>query len=204
MSAGGPAQPGRTRGGQAALPRRRFLRAGTAGSLGLAAAVAEAGALQYVWPRRVPGFGTAVRVPAARVPPPGADPVLIREGRFWLVNLRPEAGRNASRGTGGRSGRLLALDQRCPHLTCTVPWRPDRAWEGLKGWFVCPCHGAIFDRAGILVYGPSPRSMDTMRLTVEPGGSVVVRTGHIIPGAADNPRRAVPWSPPDGKRRNVP
>ena len=53
-------------------------------------------------------------MPAAAVPPPG-EKIQIPEGRFWLVNLTAEQG-----GPG-----LLALWWKCPHLGCTVPWRPD-------------------------------------------------------------------------------
>jgi cytochrome b6-f complex iron-sulfur subunit len=137
-----------------------------------------------------------VTVTADRIPRPGADPVRIPEGKFWLVNLNgPEGDVLQAGGTGG----LLALYWKCPHLGCTVPWNPafngaTVNFPGIIGWFRCPCHGSTYSKAGIRVFGPAPRPMDTMRLTVNGDGSVSVNTGQITSGAADNPLRAVPYA----------
>ena len=57
------------------------------------------------------------------------------DGKFYLVRL--EEG-------------FIALYQKCVHLGCTVPWRPEFEWpyEGqtVKGLFRCPCHGSTFNR----------------------------------------------------------
>lgn len=107
---------------------------------------------------------------------------------FWLSNLDPSD--NAPNGTGGGAG-LLACWQKCPHLGSPVTWRPDFEFEGLSGWFYCARHGSTFTKAGVRVYGPAPRSLDTMRVTVDQHGTVTVHTGDITLGAPDNPSRAV-------------
>lgn len=146
--------------------------------------------------RKPTGFGGAVTIVANRVPDSGADPVRISEGKFWLKNLDgPEGDVLGVGGTGG----LLALYWKCPHLGCTVPWRPEVAgatvnFPGIAGWFQCPCHGSTYSRAGIRVFGPAPRPMDTMAITVNGDGSLSVNTGAITLGNQDNPLRAVPYN----------
>lgn len=47
------------------------------------------------------------------------------------------------------SGRIHAVDVRCPHLGCQLEWNPDeRSWD-------CPCHGSRFDYFGRLISGPA-------------------------------------------------
>ena len=93
----------------------------------------------------------------------------------------------------------MALYWKCPHLGCTVPWNPGFQgaqvnFPGITGWFRCPCHGSTYSRAGVRVFGPAPRPMDTMLLSVNGDGSVNVNTGKITGGAADNPLRAVAYN----------
>jgi cytochrome b6-f complex iron-sulfur subunit len=148
--------------------------------------------IDFLWPRKVKGFGAPVDVPASTIPAPGGDPVRVVEGRFWLVNL--------AEGEGGSPGGLLALYQKCPHLGCTVPWRGNFEFAGREGWFRCPCHASTFTKeGGILVSGPSPRPMDTMAIEVKPNGDIVVETGQIRKGGQDNPLRAVPYSASGGQ-----
>ena len=76
-----------------------------------------------------------------------------------------------------------------------MPWKEDFVWPDpstgapTEGWFRCPCHGATYTDAGIRVFGPAPRSMDTMELVVEKG-RITVDTGKITLGAPYNPLRA--------------
>jgi cytochrome b6-f complex iron-sulfur subunit len=137
---------------------------------------------------------TVVTVPAELLPRPGDPPVHMTSGRFYLVNLDvgggvPEQfrGQAAPSATGG----LLALAQECPHLGCSVPWLDDFTFEGSNGWFRCPCHQSTYTVAGIRVYGPAPRSMDTLALSRNPDGSVTVDTSMVTKGGTDNPQRAV-------------
>ena len=167
--------------------RRVFLLGGFwAAAAGLLAAIGGGLGLDFLWPKKIVGFGSAVDVSAARIPAAGADPVRVAEGRFWLVNIPA--------GTAESPGGLLALYQKCPHLGCTVPWRPDFDFAGVKGWFRCPCHGSTYTKeGGILVAGPAPRPMDTMAITVKPNGDITVQTGQITQGGQDNPSRVVAY-----------
>ncbi|MCH7697487.1 MAG: Rieske 2Fe-2S domain-containing protein [Chloroflexi bacterium] len=186
---GGPStavvQPKRVPG-TAIVSRRRVLQLGFWSGMGAILAAAGAGFVDFVYPRGVAGFGGTVSVGAAAVPAPGQK-VQIPAGRFWLVNLTEEQG-----GPG-----LLALWWKCPHLGCTVPWKPNFIWPDpttgadKKGWFRCPCHGSTYTDAGIRVFGPAPRSLDTMDLTIGSDGRVSVNTGSTTDGAPDNPDRAV-------------
>lgn len=168
------------------VSRRSILALSFWAGVGAAAAAAATGGLDFIWPRGVSGFGGTVSVGPADVPPPGQK-VQIPVGRFWLVNLTEEQG-----GPG-----LLALWWKCPHLGCTVPWRPTFVWPDpttsapKQGWFRCPCHGSTYTDAGVRVFGPAPRSMDTMDLSVGADGRVSVNTGATTPGAPNNPDRAV-------------
>lgn len=186
--------------GSARLSRRHVMKLAFWGGM-LAGAAGGVGALlNTLYPRSVEAFGGPVFVPSAAVPKPGADPVRNVAGHFFLVNLEPDEGRahsDAERSEGG----LLALWWRCPHLGCTLPWRPDAVYDdgsGRRGWVVCNCHGSTYTKAGVRVYGPAPRSMDTMRLDVDGDGNVTVQTGERRKGGDDNPRRAVPYAPPRG------
>jgi cytochrome b6-f complex iron-sulfur subunit len=146
---------------QVLIQRRQFLRGGVFASLGGLVILMVGSFLNLLNPRHIVGFGGLVKVPASNVPKPGADPVKIFEGKFWLVNLKPEEGGHGSV-PGSPKGGLVALYQKCPHLGCSVPWRPDFDFEGSKGWFRCPCHGSTYSEGGLKVFGPAPRSMDTM------------------------------------------
>ncbi|MFB3052959.1 MAG: ubiquinol-cytochrome c reductase iron-sulfur subunit, partial [Dehalococcoidia bacterium] len=128
-----------------------------------------------------------------RIPAPGDDPVVIAEGRFFLLNL--EAGTTPNREM--TDGGLLALWQKCPHLGCTVPYRADFNFLGRTGWFRCPCHGSTYTKeGGILVAGPAPRPMDRFSIEVREDNSIVVNTGVTVAetGAADNPSKTVEYN----------
>ncbi len=168
------------------VTRRKTLLGGLWSGLFLAAVGILGSPLDFLWPRRVGGFGSLYPVMAAQVPAPGTDPVRFPVGRFYLSHLAASQ--------EGSPGGLLAIYQKCTHLGCTVPWRPDFEYGGEKGWFRCPCHGSTYTRgAAILVYGPAPRPLDTMAVEVKRNGDVVVNTGIITLGATDNPQRAVPY-----------
>ena len=171
---------------QPLVSRRNVLRVGFWSSLGAIVAGSAACGVDLLYPRGVTGFGGTVNLDPGEVPAPG-EKNNVQRGRFWLVNLTEDQG-----GPG-----LLALWWKCPHLGCTVPWRPTFIWPDAvtgapkQGWFRCPCHGSTYTDAGVRVFGPAPRSMDTMELTVAGDGSVVVDTGKITKGGPDNSNRAV-------------
>ena len=168
------------------ISRRMLLLAGFWTGMATVGACAAAGGLDLVYPRKIAGFGGSFTPGKVEDFPPGGKTHFI-EGRFWVVHLTEEQG-----GPG-----LLALWQKCPHLGCTVPWREDFVFtdpntgQEKKGWFRCPCHASTYTDAGVRVYGPAPRSMDTMKLTVDDRGNVNVDTGAITPGSPDNASRAV-------------
>jgi cytochrome b6-f complex iron-sulfur subunit len=135
--------------------------------------------IDFLYPRGVVGFGGVISAGAVEQYAPGTK-TQVPAGKFWLVSLTEEQG-----GPG-----FLALWWKCPHLGCTVPWRETFAFEGQRGWFRCPCHGSTYDHAGVRVFGPAPRSMDRMEVTIE-GGQISVNTGAITKGTPDNANFAV-------------
>ena len=177
-----------------ALSRRVFVLGGFWSGLFLAAVGVLGPPLDFAWPRRRAGaFGGTMTVSADRVPPPGSDPVRFPTGRFYLSHLAP--------GQEGSAGGLLAIYQKCTHLGCTVPWRPDFQFGNTQGWFRCPCHGSTYTKgAATLVYGPAPRPLDTMAVEVKENGDIVVNTGAVTKGGSDNPQRAVPYKPSSAAR----
>lgn len=178
------------------IARRSFLRVSVFAGLTLGLGAWTASFLGFFNRRKPVGFGGVVTVTKAQIPQPGADPARISEGKFWLSNLQGAQGDVL--GVGGTGG-LMALYWKCPHLGCSVPWNPAFNgaavnFPGVVGWFRCPCHGSTYSRAGIRVFGPAPRPMDTMLLTVNADGSLSVNTGKITTGGADNPLRAVAYN----------
>ena len=58
-------------------------------------------------------------------------------------------------------GSILALSNKCTHLSCRVNWKQD------ANAYICPCHDAYFDISGQKVKGPQPRALDTYETKVE-------------------------------------
>lgn len=164
------------------VSRRHALKTGALGTMALAALASAGGMLQFAWPRNVKGFGGTFTVPAENIPAPGADPVPFLPAQALLVNLAP---------SDTSPGGILALWRKCPHLGCSVPWQPTFDFNGTKGWFRCPCHQSTYTRAGVRVWGPAPRSMDTLAVSFDEKGRLVINTGKITAGGDDNPSRAV-------------
>ena len=172
--------------GSRGVSRRTVLRGGF--GVGLASVLATMGGVfvDFLWQRNVAGFGGVVTAGKAGDFPPGSK-TRVREGKFWLVNLTAEQG-----GPG-----FLALWQKCPHLGCVVPWEPSFSFvepetgDRTRGWFRCPCHQSTYNHAGVRVYGPAPRSMDRMAVTITGEGDVQVDTGAISDGTEDNAAHAV-------------
>ena len=165
------------------VSRRTVIKVGFWTGLGAIAAGVAACGIDMVYPTEVTGFGGTVSVGEELIPKEG-EKAEFSEGKFWLVNLTDEQG-----GPG-----LLALWWKCPHLGCTVPWVPGFVWPDpqtgadKQGWFRCPCHGSTYTDAGVRVFGPAPRSLDTLALTVDKG-RITVDTGAVTPGNEDNYRQ---------------
>jgi cytochrome b6-f complex iron-sulfur subunit len=161
------------------VSRRGLLRVTFWGGLGAGLLASVASIIDFLYPRGITGFGSVIDAGTVDEFEPGV-PTAVQEGKFWLVNLTEAQG-----GPG-----FLALWWKCPHLGCTVPWRPTFNFNGTQGWFRCPCHGSTYTAAGVRVFGPAPRSMDRMEITIA-GGRISVNTGSIEKGTPDNPSFAV-------------
>jgi cytochrome b6-f complex iron-sulfur subunit len=179
---------------RATLSRRALVRAGFWTAMGMTIAGAGYCTKDLLWPQNVEGFGGIIAVPAGLVPEQGSPPQYFIKGKFWLSNIEPGYGESAGFGEPSESGGLIALYQKCPHLGCRVPYNEGFTFADTTGWFRCPCHGSTYNRAGIRVFGPAPRPMDTMLIEVLDDGSLEVDSGTITRGANDNPNRAVPYS----------
>jgi len=162
--------------GPRTIGRRWFLRIAVLGSLGALATQAIACFVNYYFPNRVGTFGGIVLAGAPESFKLG-EPTYVRDGKFYMSRV-PDG--------------LLALYQKCPHLGCVVPWRPDDPSEdniAPKGRFNCPCHGSIYNRFGVRVAGPAPRPMDIMEVGIQ-NGNVVVNTGKITQRTGYDPSQA--------------
>jgi len=147
--------------------RRSVLRATIVGATVVIVGGAAATIGGPLWSRRR-GGGKRITLPVAAIPPAGADPLVNRDGKFWLIN-DPEG--------------VLALSWTCPHAGCIVPWN-----EG-EGRFHCPCHNSTFDRQGVCTGGPSPRPLDLYALSVA-AGAVTVDTGALRQRQGYDPSQA--------------
>jgi cytochrome b6-f complex iron-sulfur subunit len=167
---------------QRQISRRGLLRITFWAGLGAGLAAVATSFIDFLYPRGITGFGGVINVAGTTDSYPPGTKTQITEGKFWLVNLTEEEG-----GPG-----FLALWWKCPHLGCTVPWRPEFTFQGSRGWFRCPCHGSTYTDAGVRVFGPAPRSMDRMLLTIDPSSKrISVNTGRITKGTTDNASFAV-------------
>ncbi len=152
------------------VTRRQFLSRAWWTAAGLLVVESTGGLVASLWPKLKAGaFGSKVSI--ASVAEAQAMPVgtitYFSEQRLYLS--RVESG-------------FLALYRRCTHLGCVVPWLPDEPSEddlAAKGRFNCPCHGAIYDRYGVVHAGPAPRPLELFPIAIE-RGELVVDTGTII------------------------
>ncbi len=155
--------------GAESLPRSRgwFTRRGVLrwagwGTIMLLLGQSSVGFLSFFWPKKVGAFGGQINAGNVADFQVG-DVKVVQEAKCYVSRV-PEG--------------LLALWWKCPHLGCTVPWKPDDpTMDQLagKGRFNCPCHGSIYDRYGLIVAGPAPRPMDTFPLEIR-DGKVFVNT----------------------------
>lgn len=79
-------------------------------ALGLGVVFALAALLVFAWPNDAPR-PSLLTIAATDVPAPGADPVRVADGRFWLVNLRADDGQVGEFGVptaGGVAGAVVA------------------------------------------------------------------------------------------------
>ncbi len=79
---------------------------------------------------------------------------------------------------------VLAIYKVCTHLGCLYNWNDQ------EDKFICPCHGSEFEKDGIYITGPAPRSLD--RFVVQ---AVDPETGEILAEASDGQPMPVPDNP---------
>lgn len=118
--------------------RRKFLKTLATGLASLAggmAAIVGVGFL-YPVPRREPR--PLFICLESEVPTDKPLEILDQQNRKVLIMRNP-------------SGELVAFGTVCPHLGCSVYWRPG------ESRFECPCHQGVFDADGMPVAGP-PRA----------------------------------------------
>ena len=65
--------------------------------------------------------------------------------------------------TDAGNGEWAVFSRTCSHLGCLVRWNEQR------GEFLCPCHGAVFDKNGTVIAGPPPRPLQKLDVKVEAG-----------------------------------
>ncbi len=180
------------------LTRRRLLKTAFWSSTTLAVTGGIASFVRMLYSTKVEDGVFTVK--PEDVPEPGGVAFEHDKGKFLLVHLRPGEG-STPRGDAGPGG-LLVLWRRCPHLGCSVRYLPsalklhrEAATSGEVGGIACRCHGGLFTLAGVRVFGPPPRGLDTAACRVTAGGHVLVDMRFIQPGDADNPLRTIPYTP---------
>lgn len=64
-------------------------------------------------------------------------------------------------------GEATVFSPVCTHLGCHFLWNSEH------GRFECPCHASVFSPDGTVLYGPAPRSLDTLPARIENGALYV-------------------------------
>jgi Rieske Fe-S protein len=153
--------------------RRDVLRRGWRFGGGLLAAAATWTSWEALRPLSTGAKAPKIRIGAATDYAAGTA-TYLPAGRLYVVNA---------------SDQLFALNQKCPHLGCRVPFCES------SGRFECGCHGSVYDLAGEWVTGPAPRGMDRFEVTQD-GDYLVVDTGKTITGPPHGEKKFL--TPPKG------
>jgi Rieske Fe-S protein len=189
------------------MNRRQVVIAGFWTALGMTLAGIAVATINFMWPRTAqrPGGqflldGKAAPLVNANDLAPGQkrDIVILQPNKFnplqsietkvFLVRLSEEQARQNF--MPDKAGAYLALNRKCPHLGCTVPFNPtfsfpDPAGGTVTGWFRCPCHGSTYSDSGRRVFGPAPRSMDVFGLTIADDGTMTIDLSTQFVGATE-------------------
>jgi len=67
-----------------------------------------------------------------------------------------------------KGNEVSALSARCTHLGCTL------SFDTLSQRFQCPCHGSRFDMNGKRVAGPAKKDLESIPITRNENGDIVV------------------------------
>ena len=65
--------------------------------------------------------------------------------------------------TDAGDGKWDVFSRTCSHLGCLVRWNES------EESFLCPCHGAVFDKNGSVVAGPPPEPLQKLEVKEEAG-----------------------------------
>ena len=95
----------------------------------------------------------------------------LKNSRFKKVNYTFTAKDGWVKATKKRSvyvtdvgdGNWDVFSRTCSHLGCLVRWNESQES------FLCPCHGAVFDKNGAVVAGPPPEPLQKLEVKVEAG-----------------------------------
>jgi cytochrome b6-f complex iron-sulfur subunit len=100
------------------------------------------------------------------------DPLLIADGKFFVVKVAPDATVQPVPDEDGNvnAENIMAIYQVCVHLGCLVPYIAS------EKRFICPCHGSTYERDTQYVRGPAPRNLDQFPVKVV-NNNIIVNTG---------------------------
>lgn len=166
------------------MNRREFLNYAWGAALGVVLVEAGIAGFMFTVPRFKAGeFGGLFDLgTSSSLPPVEGAPVSNLDGKFWSSN---------------DADGFRALYRVCTHLGCLYEWK-DQTFR-----FECPCHGSKFQKTGVYIEGPAPRSLDQFYAFLQengqqvaditeggqalpvsefPNASVVVDTGQILKG----------------------
>jgi len=130
--------------------RREFLYYIWGASIVMLTGQVTAGVIWFIFPRFAEGeFGGTFTVDPTELPEPDGAPVSKPEGRFWL-----------SKPVIDGEETFVALYAVCTHLGCLPKW------VDINDRFECPCHGSKFEKTGLYIAGPAPRSLDRFKTTI--------------------------------------
>jgi cytochrome b6-f complex iron-sulfur subunit len=129
--------------------RREFLYYAGGASLALLAAGSCGVLTRFMNPSLRGEKDGIFRVNLEKIPGINTNPVRMREGQYWLVNL--DDGMIALRGACSLEG----TPQLCPSR-----------WVPTESRFICPCCGSKYELDGTYIEGPSKRGLDRFTLEV--------------------------------------
>lgn len=140
------------------LNRREFLNFAWLVSIGFFTVTAAGVTYLFSLPRFAEGeFGGIVTIgPVGELPATTEPPANYPKVKLWLSNM---------------DQGVMALYKVCTHLGCLYNW------NNQEFKFICPCHGSQFQKDGIFIQGPAPRSLDRFVVIVEDAnGNVIAET----------------------------
>ncbi|MGW8249041.1 MAG: QcrA and Rieske domain-containing protein [Anaerolineales bacterium] len=151
--------------------RREFLNFAWLASLGFLTISLGGVTYLFAMPRFKAGeFGGLVPVgSSSELPTTEEPPDNYPKVKFWLSNI---------------DQGVLALYKVCTHLGCLYNW------NNQEDKFICPCHGSQFQKNGVYIAGPAPRSLDRFAMQV-----VDSTTGEVLAESVDGQPLPVPENP---------